>query len=202
MKISPKYTDADWKFVVAGDVDWEKSIDIVEDRITGRWINSADEISKLAFSGFALLVLDCIILESMWGFKMGKSVPRGKEKQTYRDILTGKRFNFTNEQCDDFRTFVRNGLMHDAETRNQWLVEKTIPHGKILEPIKDNGYKINRSKFHKAIKMSVEDWIKELRIGEDVNLREKMKIRMNQIIEAHYPRGLPEVRPWKNNGVV
>lgn len=186
MKISPRYTDVQWASAFTGSIDWGKAIDIVENRINGRWLECVDKISDSNSSGFAVLVLDCIILESLWGFKHGESAPKGKEKQTYQKILTSKRFNFTLEQCEDFRKFVRNGLMHDAETRKGWLVEKTIPREKILEPMGACEYRINRTKFHEAVKMSVVDWIKELRDGKDTNLREKMKTRMDQIIKVHY----------------
>jgi hypothetical protein len=47
------------------------------------------------------------------------------------------------------------------------------------------GYVINRTKFHKAVISTFEDWIAELRGGERT-LREKMRLRMDEIITKHY----------------
>jgi hypothetical protein len=97
----------------------------------GSWRYNSDILPKLAdatYSGFAVIALDRVVLESLWGFRKGKSIPQRQEQHVYRNILMGPSFGWTQALADDFRTFVRNGLMHDAETRKGWLIEKTIPH--------------------------------------------------------------------------
>jgi len=185
VNISPQYTDNDWEIAFQKGPDWDKAIAIVEDRIEGRWLRWVDEIAPFRFSGFAVLALDCIVLESLWGFMNGKSLPKGQERDVYRNILKGSRFGWTDKQCDDFREFVRNGLMHDAETRKGWRVEKSIPRYSIIDQSKHGGYRINRTMFHEALKAAVADWIKELRRGQDSDLRENMRHRMDQIIKIH-----------------
>ncbi len=139
---------------------------------------------KFRYAGFAVLALDCIVLESLWGFMNGKKVPRGKEKKVYRDILRQERFVWTETQADDFREYIRNGLMHDAETRNRWIVKMTRQNA-IVEKNPSGDYVLNRTKFHEALCATVEDWLKRVRSGEPA-LRENLRIRMDEIIKSHY----------------
>jgi len=185
MNLSPRYSEEQWKAAFDLLEDWDRAITIVEDRIRGRWFDAADRLLEAPHSGFAIIVLDCIVLESLWGFRNGKSVPRHGERQIYRDVLTGPCFGWSVTLADDFREFVRNGLMHDAETRRGWLVEKTVPHSVVPKKKKDGHYVLNRTMFHQALSQTFEDWISELRSG-DLTLRKNMRDRMNQIIAKHY----------------
>lgn len=185
MNVSPKYTDGDWKTAFEEVENWDLAIDIVEDRIEGRWLKWVDKIAKFQFSGFAVLALDCIVLESLWGFRNGRAVPYRGEEDVYREMLSTKQFEWPAKQIDDFRKFVRNGLIHDAETRNHWLVEMTVPKTSIAESNPAGGYMINRSKFHKAVRDTFRDWVDLLRSG-DASLRARMRERMNDIIAKHY----------------
>jgi len=184
MKLSRSYTDVQWKAAFKTRHDWDRAIDIVEDRIRSRWLDPVEQILDDWSSGFAVLALDCIILESLWGFMHGRPVQSGEERQVYRDILRGAHFGWTDSQSDDFRKFVRNGLMHDAETRSRWLVKKTVPRNAILEA-RDGGYVLNRTKFHRALVSVFEDWVGRMR-AQNQGLRTKMRARMNQIIAKHF----------------
>jgi hypothetical protein len=188
MNISPRYTDKHWKAAFAVAEDWTYAINIVEDRIRGRWLNAADRLLSEPYSGFAILALDCIVLESLWGFMNGEAVARGKEQQVYREMLTGPKFAWTDALSEDF--LVRNGVIHDAETRRGWLIGKTVPSSVMRQPEKHGGYKLNRTKFHHAVKVTFEDWVAKLRAG-DADLRSKMRRRMNQIISKHFAVNLP-----------
>src|ERR1035438_3316012 len=109
LKLSPKYTVKDWNDAFNDREEWDIAINIVEDRIKGRWLDAADRLLNEPHSGFAILALDCIILESLWGFMNGKAVPRGREGQVYQEILTGPSFGWSAPQSQDFRELVRNG---------------------------------------------------------------------------------------------
>jgi hypothetical protein len=185
MNLSPRYTEKQWQAAFDGVEDWDTAINIVEDRIRGRWLDAGDLLVGEPYSGFAVLALDCIVLESLWGLMNGTAVPRRQERRVYQDILTGPRFGWTAAQSEAFREFVRNGVIHDAETRQGWLVGRTVPSGIMPQTDKNGGYRLNRTKFHGALKATFEDWIAILRAGGSP-LRGKMRDRMNQIIEKHY----------------
>ncbi|HEY7837416.1 MAG TPA: hypothetical protein VIC54_02350, partial [Terriglobales bacterium] len=121
IKLSPSYTEKQWQAAFDGREDWGTAIAIVEDRIKGRWLNAADKLLDDPHAGFAVIAIDCIVLESLWGFMNGRPAPRGGEQQVYREILIGPRFGWSPDQCERFREQVRNGLIHDAETRQRWL---------------------------------------------------------------------------------
>lgn len=186
LKLSPSYTEKQWNEAFAdGREDWDAGINIVEDRIKGRWLDTVDQLLNDPHSGFAILALDCIIMESLWGFMNGKAVPIGKEKHVYQDILTGPHFGWTSLQSEDFRRLVRNGIMHDAETRSRWLVKRTVPRVVIARKDKNGDYELNRTKFHNALKATFKDWVAKLRKG-DAELRGNMRKRMNEVIAKHY----------------
>jgi hypothetical protein len=185
VKLSPRYTEKQWITAFDGREDWVTAIDIVEDRIKGRWLDAADRLIDAPHAGFAILALDCIILESVWGFMNGRAVPRGGERQVYRVMLMSPGFRWSEVQADSFRELVRNGIIHDAETRSRWLIEKTVPHTAVPRLNKQGDYVLNRTKFHGALKAVFAKWIAELRAG-DATLRKSMRQRMNQIIAKHY----------------
>jgi hypothetical protein len=184
LKLSPSYTEEQWRDAFNGHEDWDTAINIVEDRIKGRWLDAANRLLDMPHSGFAILALDCIILESMWGFKNGKAAPENGG-QVYRDILTHQPFGWTDELSESFRKRVRNGIMHDAETRNGWLVEKTVPANVIVSKDKNGDQVLNRTKFHNALKGAFGEWVVNLRNG-DAPLRRNMRKRMDKVIAKHY----------------
>ena len=185
MKLSPRFTEKQWNTAFDGREDWDTAIDIVADRVKGRWLDAAGRLIDEPHSGFAILALDCIVLESLWGFMNGRAVPRGGERQVYRAVLMSPGFGWTETQSDSFRELVRNGIIHDAETRSRWLVERTVPRTVVPQVNKEGDYVLNRTKFHGALVRVFEDWIAGLRAG-DVVLRGRMRQRMDQIIAKHY----------------
>ena len=68
--------------------------------------------------------------------------------------------------------------------RKGWLVGMSTPYGVEPQPDKAGGYRLNRTKFHGALKDTFEDWITSLRAG-NTGLRKRMRDRMNQILAKH-----------------
>lgn len=185
LKLSPRYSEKHWNDAFDGREEWDAAINIVEDRIKGRWLDAADQLLDEPNSGFAILALDCIVLESLWGFMNGRAVPKRQEQQVYQDILKSPHFGLSADVIEKFRGLVRNGIMHDAETRSRWVVEKTVPRQVIAQKNKRGDYVLNRTKFHNALKAAFGEWVKKLRDG-DAAMRDNMRKRMNEVIAKHY----------------
>jgi len=115
--ISPKYRLSHWKALkFDNEDDWLKAIEIVEDGIRGRFVLWIDIIASQQFSGFAVIALDCLLLETLYGFMTGK--PSEGKCSVYKEFLsTHKHFEFEKDVAASFCKNVRNGLMHDTETK-------------------------------------------------------------------------------------
>ena len=182
--ISPKYRVSAWialQLDADNETDWGKAIKIVEDRITGRFVRWIDSIEGTRFSGFAVVALDCLLIETLVGFMTGK--PSSGPDLLLKGELGSRELRFTSDQAEQFRKCVRNGIIHDAETRNRWIIRPGDSTGQILS-VENGSVSLNRSAFHSALKRELHIWLKKLRSG-DKELRENMKRRMEQIVSLH-----------------
>jgi hypothetical protein len=190
-RISPNYKDSQWKSLELDDgreKDWLTAINIVEDRVRGRFVKWIDEICPCQFSGFAVVALDCALLETLYGFFKGKS--EGKTKKIYKSFLTGSltgtgNFSLDENTAKSFYEDVRNGIIHDTETRKNWIIEQTKPAKLIVERNAAGNFVLNRSNLHTALKSEFEMWLKKLR-GGDADLRRRMRARMEEIAKKHF----------------
>jgi hypothetical protein len=73
-RVSPHYKFSDWTSIdFSTEQEWLKAIDIVEDRIRGRFVAPIHKLIPEEFSGFAIIALDCLLIESLNGFKEGRA---------------------------------------------------------------------------------------------------------------------------------
>ena len=64
MRISPCFTVDDWKALhFLTEKEWQKAINIFEDRIRGRFLRVIELVERYTYSGFAILALDCLLIE-------------------------------------------------------------------------------------------------------------------------------------------
>ena len=183
--ISPKYRLNHWKALKFDkEDDWRKAIEIVEDRIRGRFVTWIDKLAPEQFSGFVVIALDCLMLETLNGFMTGKK--SAGDCSVYEKFLTTrKHFKLDKKIALSFCKNVRNGLIHDTVTKRRWLVEMTKPGGKIVEEDSAGNLVLNRSLFHTALKNEFEDWLSDLRSGNK-ELRDNLRKRMNQVCDTHF----------------
>lgn len=99
LQISPKYTVAFWRGL---DIDadnpkqdeWLKAIDILRDRIHGRFITPAqtlidvDKNNKPQTFGFAILALDCLVVETIQGFRQGVTYHTRQSTALFKAFLS------------------------------------------------------------------------------------------------------------------
>jgi hypothetical protein len=185
--ISPKYRASDWTALQLRDdnkIDWLKAIEIAENRVKIRFVRWIERIENSQFSGFVVIALDCLLIETLVGFITGRpsTGPEGIDA-----LLTGKLMEgglqFADDEAALFRKHVRNGIIHDGETRRGWFIRRGESDGPVLAK-KGKSFHLNRNAFHKALTRQLAAWLTKLRAGDET-LRNNMKLRMEQIISKH-----------------
>jgi hypothetical protein len=183
IEIAPKFCCHDWavlKQKLSGDGRWEsfqtawsEAICVLNSRIQKRFLDGVDSLISLPYAGFATLALDCLLIEAIQAFQQGfYSKTPTESRKAYKAILrTSPYFSkfFPSDQCaDDFYTYVRNGLLHDGETRGGYLVKVVGP---LLEARDDGSIRVNRKAFHVALCREFGDYIGRLSSPTEKQLR-------------------------------
>ena len=177
MKISPKYEVS--HFIKANEEkDWLELVKIFSDRLEGRYLKPVELIlngdSKISeFSGFSILALDCILIETLNQFYNGKNNTDDKPcdvtpiKNSFINFLTTS-ISFCNDfdksKASTFYYHFRNGLLHQAQTKNKSLIK--IGQPKMVTKI-EGGLIIDRILFHQAIVDEINNYKSQLISGED-----------------------------------
>ncbi len=185
MRISPKYTVRDWNALTfSTEEDWQKAIVIFEDRIRGRFLKFIDLIKDHEFSGFAVLTLDCLLIETLQQFREGKDkTPRNNSQNYFVRFLTKTSFGefFTEDTARKFYDQIRCGILHQAEVKENSLVRIKI-NGKLIEEIEgDKGIIVYRNLFHEQLVRVFEEYLSRLREHSNKDQRDKFKKKMDYI---------------------
>ena len=192
MYISSRYTDEDWKNLDLDNEnssDWCIAIEIIDERIRGRYLDPVDELIELDNKraakdrrfGFTILAIDCIIVETLQVFIEGGVV--GNTRERFVNFLT-KRPSFSEHfdkqlACRFYDNF-RNGLLHEAETRSGGLVWSV---GQLLDNT-GTGMTINRTKFHEALKDEFDFYLTELEDTKCEKLRKNFRNQMDSVVNG------------------
>ena len=73
MRISPNYTCEDWqKLPFPAEEAWHKAVDIFKDRYRGRFLEPISRIEGYTYAGFAIMALDCLLIETLQQFYEGE----------------------------------------------------------------------------------------------------------------------------------
>lgn len=166
--------------------DWEEAIDILEKRITERYIEPVDKLIELEKDispnvrkyGFVILATDCMVLENLQSFYEGKKDSNGKSEKIFIRFLTQRenfKEHFDIKSATTFYRDFRCAILHQLETYNDSKIWSVGP----LVVKKDNGLIINRTKFHEEIKKESKIYFKTLR--SEIELRQNFKIKMDYI---------------------
>lgn len=199
MHISPKYTVDDWNSLNLNnnESDWQKAIDMLNDRIRGRYftpiellLNADDEkpIGERSF-GFAILALDCLLVETFQSFIGGAESSNGKSKEIFVRFLTTRprfRIHFVEENLADeekeklakkFYLEYRSGILHQGEIQGDGLVWSV---GSLIMQL-GNRIVINRTAFHTALKDEFDDYLAQLRSPQETKLRANFRKKMDSV---------------------
>ncbi len=201
IEIAPNFSCDDWDRLKAkldprGDWDaspaeWKRAIEVVEGRIRTRFLDSADQLQTVAYAGFAILALDCLLIETIQAFKNGKHAETPKEsRRAYETFLTSSpRFQkyFSFPRVQDFYTNMRNGLLHDGETRKGWLV-KANPQYDLVDPQPDGSIIVNRERFHDVLVKDFKAYVRDLSNPANKGLRKNLVSAISALCDRSRPK--------------
>lgn len=196
--ISPKYRISDWKRASQGGaVDWKLATNIFKDRLHGRFLKPVEHISQdyeiWEFSGFTILAIDCLIIETLNQFYNGIDETVGEHRKAFWDFFKNSkhfRTNFSRKKAYIFYSHFRCGILHQAQTKYHSVVR--IDEDRMIAPVNPQciaeGLIVDRELFHEALKREIEDYIQKLLSGDEVHnkLRENFVKKMNFICGPTY----------------
>lgn len=199
VRISPQFKSSRWvklDLLAKDSPDWKTAVDIFEDRIEGRFLKQIEILADnkdrniREFSGFAIMALDCLLIETLQQFCRG-SKRTGKDQD---DVMFHDFFQRTPEFSAFFDTLaktnvfynqIRCGILHQAQTKKRSIIH--IKYGSPLAAWIDmndplQGISINRALFHKAVLKVYTSYVAQLRSNNHLNLRRKFEKKMNIIV--------------------
>jgi len=165
---------------------WDAALRALRRRIDERFLKPIRELARVDNRehvpyrpGFAILALDCLLIDTVQSFREGR-VATGEVSpaQSFKTFLSSPRFSdFKRNDRGDFFHYVRNGILHNGETRKDWKVR--IDTTRMLERAPTTRT-INRRLFHAAVVREWRELYKTLRAG-DKEARAQFLRRMDSI---------------------
>jgi hypothetical protein len=194
MQVAPDFDSSDWPSLKLDDPiskDWDKAIAAFRARIYSRFIDAADVLVSIDEKkpinerryGFAILAIDCAVVETLGAFQEGLTDTDKKSKATFAKFLStspGFKKHFTLDRAKQFYTDFRCGILHQAETGG---ASKVWSIGELLRD--DSGrLTVNRTKFHEQLKSDIEAYVTALRDPKNSPLRKNFRRKMKFICRA------------------
>jgi len=191
ISMSPKYRVEDW-ITAKNANDWTLSTDIFYDRIESRYLKpvrhiaSDNEIGE--FSGFTILAIDCLIIETLNQFYNGLDETKGEHWKAFWYVFKNSphfRPSFSHKKAETFYGHFRCGILHQAQTKANSVVRICRP--KMIEEVNpkkiSDGLIVDREKFHKALESEIDDYKQKLisSAPEHKTLRDNFIKKMNYI---------------------
>lgn len=133
-KISKKCHNNNWADLGLADENnnsWTEAISIIKDRFDSRFFNQIDNIKEDEFSGFIVMSIDCLLIETLMQFYLGVDNTevnyRRNHWKAFRDFFNqSNQFNTTFNTDDISETFYKQfrcGLLHQAQTKQKSLIK-------------------------------------------------------------------------------
>lgn len=216
IRISPKYRQSDWTDLDLNSKnknDWNIAVSIFKDRFDGRYFNqiealeSAKEDNVRMFSGFTIMSIACLLIETLEQFYNGsintsRKITTDTKTNALKDTKVSNdayAFHSFFQRSEKFKIFfdtpiksnvfyktIRCGLLHNGQTKR-----KSTIHIRKNEPILkwvneediEEGIFINRKKFLAEVKIIYSEYIKKLN-ELDLNYNKKYFLKKMNIIAS------------------
>lgn len=194
MEIAPDYTVGDWKKLNLGSkesADWPKAVEIFEARIRKRFLDPADVLiaheadKPRGTFGFAIMAIDCLVIETLQGFRKGEKDHKGKSKVLFVGFLKDRWVSDFDgkfgEKCraEMFYERCRCGLHHSGQTDGELRLCRSGP---MIRFESANRIVVNRTAFHESVKCEFHRYLGELLdVGDSKEVRENFRKKMDAI---------------------
>jgi len=188
MRISPKYTAEDWhRLTFTTEADWQVAVDIFRERIRERFLAPIRRIEKCDYAGFAVVALDCLLIEMLQQFREGSNrTPAGESKTFFVKFLTETSFGdyFDKRKAELFYRQIRCGILHQAELRgsSKVLIDDDLPLVKYSDDNK--GLIVNRQLFHEQLVRVFEAYVADLLQPVNGDVRERFIKKMVSVCRS------------------
>ena len=110
--------------VMVDNAEKESIAELIESRLVERYI-APFEIKSATKSGFSMIAIACLLIETIDCFREGVDDTRGETKQSFiRFFENEPLFNDFRSRAVDFYINVRCGLLHQGETKKGWRINR------------------------------------------------------------------------------
>lgn len=203
------------------DENWRESVGLFKSRIQNKFFDPIEEIikeKKLKGEGFAIVTVQCALIESLAAFRQGKIFNHEKNKQSpsyeykgsselYIDFLNsadifrdnfftidskGKKQIGKPFKADDFYKNVRCGLIHEGKTKGNWTInasKKKVKTEKIFIDIKGDIISLYRTILHYRLKEYLDSYCIELVSDDNQKLRKYFARKLDHLFDIPPDKG-------------
>ena len=197
--ISPNYRADDWrnlKLDAPDSPDWVNAVEIFHDRIHGRFLAPVEALTThsdlkiRAFSGFAILAIDCLLIETLYQCYNGIPQTNIKHEDAFWLFFKSSSHfqpDFTEDVSKVFYRHIRCGILHQAQTKEHSKVK--VGRSQIAEPSDaanlNKGLVIDRERFHNALCCEIgeyESGLQNPQTKRDSERRQNFLIKMGFIV--------------------
>lgn len=165
MEIAPNFSDSDWRALdLTKEAEWLRAIEAFRLRLEERFLKPVRAILSFSRSGFAILALDSLLVETLQQFIEGKEeTPRGDAAAFFKAFLKRPAFRgaFDDKSAELFRAAIRNGILHQAEVKGSSLVRRDGPVVQVTAS--GDGVVVNPVLFHCRLEDALQDYVEELK---------------------------------------
>lgn len=216
-RIAGHRTNEDWNKLDLSEVNnnaaWKKAAEIFETRITKRFLDpiqalidvdrahyeklksekkkKAEIVEEQHTFGFAIMCLDCMLIETLQGAKDGLANHEVKSRQLFQKFI-GQTIDtklIENQKKDDIKKAIQNDfyhkvrceLMHCGATGHKFSIHAE-DGTKMLEE-SDGVIRINRTLFHEYIKEEFGLYMKELNCTTSMGNRDKYRENLKKVMD-------------------
>ena len=172
--------------------EWEKAINIFIDRLQGRYFDAinilSNDMNKYAFS---IITIQCLLIDTLVKFRYGPTKSkRGTLSYNYENKNQFTEFlknefpqDFNNKTAPEFYEDIRCGIVHFGTTKKNSRL--TCDSNYIITEIEDENISVDINILEKRLEQYFQQYIKEIRQSDNLQLRENFIIAMNYICSIY-----------------